>query len=219
MSVRHILLLALAVAAEALRSVPPDLGQASAVAAYIVAPATLGILTAILFRSSGWRGPLLLLGVCLLLAQIIRGAPGLSSFFSQDEVGELELFGHSGSDGTYAWAWPERDLIILYFTQSRGGLTALKIEKPIDRLLIYPDEKIVEERIFVLVILIGLDQPLRRAPPDAVGAPQDAFGAEAVVQLAEQVTDWESVAEARDAASIMIRCSMIESLTDRPSMP
>lgn len=29
-------------------------------------------------------------------------------------------FGHTGSDGTLAWADPERDIIILYFTQSRG---------------------------------------------------------------------------------------------------
>ncbi len=55
------------------------------------------------------------------------------------------IIGHSGSDGTNAWAWPERDLIILYFTQSRGGPTALRIERPIDRLIIHPDEALVEE--------------------------------------------------------------------------
>ncbi len=48
------------------------------------------------------------------------------------------ILGHSGSDGTNAWAWPQRDLIILYFTQSRGGMTPLKIETPLDRLLINP---------------------------------------------------------------------------------
>lgn len=48
------------------------------------------------------------------------------------------VIGHSGSDGTAAWAWPDRDLMILYFTQSRGGLTALRIEEAIDRLLIHP---------------------------------------------------------------------------------
>ncbi len=46
------------------------------------------------------------------------------------------IFGHSGSDGTAAWMWPERDLIVLYFTQSRGGLSVISIESEIDRLLI-----------------------------------------------------------------------------------
>jgi len=37
-------------------------------------------------------------------------------------------FGHSGSDGTYAWAFPAEDLMILYFTQSRGQRTRLRLE-------------------------------------------------------------------------------------------
>jgi CubicO group peptidase (beta-lactamase class C family) len=49
------------------------------------------------------------------------------------------IVGHSGSDGTIAWAWPERDLMILYFTQSRGGGSALRLEEAIDRLLIAPE--------------------------------------------------------------------------------
>lgn len=49
------------------------------------------------------------------------------------------VIGHSGSDGTIAWAWPERDLMILYFTQSRGGGSALRLEAAIDRLLIHPE--------------------------------------------------------------------------------
>jgi len=49
------------------------------------------------------------------------------------------IIGHSGSDGTIAWAWPERDLMILYFTQSRGGTSALRLEGVIDRLLIHPE--------------------------------------------------------------------------------
>jgi CubicO group peptidase (beta-lactamase class C family) len=55
------------------------------------------------------------------------------------------VIGHSGSDGTIAWAWPERDLIILYFTQSRGGMTPLRIEEPIDRLIIHQGQKYTEE--------------------------------------------------------------------------
>ncbi len=51
---------------------------------------------------------------------------------------KAEVIGHSGSDGTIAMAWPELDLIICYFTQSRNGLTAIKIQRDIDRLLINP---------------------------------------------------------------------------------
>jgi CubicO group peptidase (beta-lactamase class C family) len=42
-----------------------------------------------------------------------------------DEDGEHEplAFGHTGSDGTHAWAFPEQKAMVLYFTQSRGTLT------------------------------------------------------------------------------------------------
>ena len=49
-----------------------------------------------------------------------------------------EIVGYSGSDGTIAWAWPERDLIILYFTQSRGGSSPIRLEAEIGRLLLEP---------------------------------------------------------------------------------
>lgn len=49
------------------------------------------------------------------------------------------VFGHGGSDGTGSWAWPELDLMVLYFTQSRGTLTVVDIEHDIDRLLIHPN--------------------------------------------------------------------------------
>jgi len=51
---------------------------------------------------------------------------------------DAALFGHSGSDGTWAWAWPEQDLIILYFTQSRGQMSGTRLEREIERLLIHP---------------------------------------------------------------------------------
>ena len=37
--------------------------------------------------------------------------------------GKLKVtsFGHGGSDGTGAWVFPAEDLIVCYFTQSRGG--------------------------------------------------------------------------------------------------
>jgi len=55
-----------------------------------------------------------------------------------DQDGKVVVFGHSGSDGTYAWAWPEEDLMVLYFTQSRGNITMNRIEAVIDSLLARP---------------------------------------------------------------------------------
>ncbi len=49
-----------------------------------------------------------------------------------------EIVGYSGSDGTIAWAWPQRDLMILFFTQSRGGSSPIRLEAEIDRLLLDP---------------------------------------------------------------------------------
>lgn len=56
-----------------------------------------------------------------------------------------EIFGHSGSDGTIAWAWPEKDLIILYFTQSRGGMTPLQFEEEIDHWILNRGKLVVED--------------------------------------------------------------------------
>jgi CubicO group peptidase (beta-lactamase class C family) len=54
------------------------------------------------------------------------------------------IIGHSGSDGTMAWAWPEEDLMILYFTQSRGGSSVLRMEEEIERLF-FADQIVAEE--------------------------------------------------------------------------
>jgi CubicO group peptidase (beta-lactamase class C family) len=64
----------------------------------------------------------------------------MAILFSNTTTGipEVEVIGHSGSDGTYAWAWPELDLMILYFTQSRGSTSGIKLESKIDELLIHP---------------------------------------------------------------------------------
>ena len=51
------------------------------------------------------------------------------------------VFGHNGSDGTHAWAWPEQDLIVLFFTQSRGTDAGVDLESAIQRLLIEADVK------------------------------------------------------------------------------
>ncbi len=50
----------------------------------------------------------------------------------------VRILGHSGSDGTNAWAWPDRDLMVLYFTQSRGGTTPLRFEEALERFVINP---------------------------------------------------------------------------------
>ena len=52
---------------------------------------------------------------------------------------KVEVIGHSGSDGTYAWAWPDEDLMILYFTQSRLSTSGIKLESRIDELLVHPE--------------------------------------------------------------------------------
>ncbi len=49
------------------------------------------------------------------------------------------VFGHGGSDGTHAWAFPERDLIVLFFTQSRGALAGLELESALDALFLRGD--------------------------------------------------------------------------------
>lgn len=76
------------------------------------------------------------------------GFSGLESWYGQmmvtyHPIGKEKktpvAFGHSGSDGTIAWAWPDRDLIMLYFTQSRGGFTPIRIEEAIDRLILHSD--------------------------------------------------------------------------------
>ena len=71
------------------------------------------------------------------------GFAGLDSSYGQlmhlyNKDGKVIAFGHSGSDGTYAWAWPAQDLIVLYFTQSRGNITMNRMESVVDNLLARP---------------------------------------------------------------------------------
>ncbi len=56
-------------------------------------------------------------------------------------------YGHNGSDGTWAYAWPDRDLMLLYFTQSRGQGTGTRLEKEIDRLLLNPGRPRLESKV------------------------------------------------------------------------
>jgi CubicO group peptidase (beta-lactamase class C family) len=76
------------------------------------------------------------------------GFPGCKVFYGQMAVLYLNeksdskkpvVFGHTGSDGTYAWAWPDHDLMVFFFTQSRGSSSGLRLETEIHNLLIDPD--------------------------------------------------------------------------------
>lgn len=53
--------------------------------------------------------------------------------------GRVEAFGHGGSDGTYAVAFPHRDLMVLFFTQSRGMTVIPTFERAVDALILNPD--------------------------------------------------------------------------------
>ncbi len=61
---------------------------------------------------------------------------GQMSVLNLSSDGQLQIFGHSGSDGTWAWAFPQHDLLVLYFTQSRGQMTGIRLETDLDRLLV-----------------------------------------------------------------------------------
>ena len=68
---------------------------------------------------------------------------------------QVVAFGHNGSDGTYAWAWPKEDLMVLYFTQSRGNTTGIAFEREIERLLMnaLPIASSTEEAVMLRPLL------------------------------------------------------------------
>src|SRR5207237_8297471 len=49
---------------------------------------------------------------------------------------KVAVIGHGGSDGTGAWAFPAEDLIVCYFTQSRGQTTTIRLESTIQDALL-----------------------------------------------------------------------------------
>lgn len=49
---------------------------------------------------------------------------------------ELVAFGHTGSDGTAAWAFPDSRTLVVYMTQARFSPTALRVEEALGRLLL-----------------------------------------------------------------------------------
>ncbi len=70
----------------------------------------------------------------------------MSVLYTDNDGGEVVVIGHSGSDGTYGWAWPEHDLIVLFFTQSRGGASGITLESEIDRLFLHPELEEINAR-------------------------------------------------------------------------
>jgi CubicO group peptidase (beta-lactamase class C family) len=53
-----------------------------------------------------------------------------------EEERELVAFGHTGSDGTHAWAFPQQQAMVLYFTQSRGTATGVRVEERVAELFL-----------------------------------------------------------------------------------
>ncbi len=67
-----------------------------------------------------------------LQGSAINGSYGFQwSLYSTSNYNETKqtVFGHSGSDGTWVMADPNRGLFVYYFTQSRGGPTIVKLKK------------------------------------------------------------------------------------------
>jgi len=54
----------------------------------------------------------------------------------EGDARELVAFGHTGSDGTHAWAFPEQNAMALYFTQSRGTMSGTRVEAALGELFL-----------------------------------------------------------------------------------
>jgi CubicO group peptidase (beta-lactamase class C family) len=72
------------------------------------------------------------------LIQLWMTAPekGTGDGTESDKEPELVAFGHTGSDGTHAWAFPKQKAMVLYFTQSRGTTTGMLVEDKLGELLL-----------------------------------------------------------------------------------
>ena len=55
--------------------------------------------------------------------------------------GEPVAFGHRSTDNTFAWAWPGIDLMILFFTQTRGAGVESSLESLVDQTVLHPGKK------------------------------------------------------------------------------
>jgi len=55
---------------------------------------------------------------------------------SGEDTRAARVFGYAGSDGTFAWAWPGEDLMVLFFAQSRGQDVHMELEALLHDLLV-----------------------------------------------------------------------------------
>jgi hypothetical protein len=96
----------------------------------------------------------------------------------EDGEREVVAYGHTGSDGTHAWVFPEENAMVFYFTQSRGNSTGLRVEEvlgdlflgvpfdpnqaapPFEQYLGYYREKGDENDLYRAVIRDGKDMAL-----------------------------------------------------------
>jgi len=69
------------------------------------------------------------------LMQLWTG-PGAENTTGETSGRKLAAFGHTGSDGTHAWVFPEQKAMVLYFTQSRGNTTTIEFEEALAGLLL-----------------------------------------------------------------------------------
>jgi len=81
------------------------------------------------------------------------GFTGMKTYYGQmsvlnaigdtPEKAKVIVFGHSGSDGTVGWCFPQHDLIICYFTQSRGQATVIRMESVLDREILHAGQPVI----------------------------------------------------------------------------
>ncbi len=62
--------------------------------------------------------------------------PGEEKVEGKATKNKLVAFGHSGSDGTHAWVFPEQKAMAFYFTQSRNNSTGLRVEEALGGLFL-----------------------------------------------------------------------------------
>jgi CubicO group peptidase (beta-lactamase class C family) len=75
-----------------------------------------------------------------------RGSYGQMMTLYRDTDGKVHAFGHGGSDGTHAYAFPDKDLFVLYYTQSRGNVSFLDFELALHRLFIEPGKGLAADK-------------------------------------------------------------------------
>lgn len=83
---------------------------------------------------------------------------------------EVRVVGHSGSDGTAGWAFPAEDLIVCYFTQSRGQTSMIRLETTIQDALLQREEagEVPDEMKPLIGIYYANFGPFQNAPFEVV---------------------------------------------------